>query len=89
MTLKKGIQILEFFLGEKTKSLQGMQKLENSFHNSEILGLAQQLRKNLETDVKVLEMIRGQIVPKCRHSKKFQDRTKNGVLYCTNCNMDL
>jgi hypothetical protein len=89
MTLKKGIQILEYFLKGKEKQLKGIRELEDSFESGEPFELARQMRKNLEGEIEVLEMIQGQIVPKCHHPKKYHDRTKNGVLYCTNCNMDL
>ena len=36
-----------------------------------------------------LELIRKELVPKCKHPKKMRDKTANGQLYCMNCNMDL
>ena len=48
MTVKKGIQIRDYFLDQKAKQLDRMQELGNSFHKGEAFGLAQQLRKNLD-----------------------------------------
>ena len=86
MTIKKGIQILDYYLGEKTKHLQDLTEIESKNHSEE---WTQIMKKNLESEIVTLKRIQAQIVPKCAHPKKDHDRMSNGVTYCMNCNMDL
>jgi hypothetical protein len=89
MTLAKAIKLLDYYLSEKTKHHEGILSLERSFSQKDPFELAQLLRQNLESELVILKMLRAQIVPKCKHLKKYQDKMKNGTLYCMNCNMDL
>jgi len=86
MTLKKGIQILDYYLDEKTKHLNNLIQLETQKRSEDWAPI---LKKNLESEIVTLKMIQAQIVPKCTHPKKYHDKTKNGDVYCMNCNMDL
>lgn len=89
MTVKNAIKILNYFVREKQKHLANLKCLEKSFFQKESCEIAEQLRKNLDSELEVLGMILVQLTPKCKHPKKYQDRTKDGNLYCMNCNMDL
>ncbi len=55
---------------------------------SNISGMSMELGRILHEDVKILEVIRSQIVTKCTHPKKMRDRCE-GVDYCMNCNSDI
>jgi len=89
MTVKKAIKILNYFIEQKNNHLASLSELEKSFSTKDTVELTDQLRKNLDSELTILGMIQTQLLPKCRHPKKFQDRMKNGTLYCMNCNMDL
>ena len=89
MTISKAIKILDYYFDEKIKHHEGILSLEKSFSQKDPFEIAQLMRKNLESELVILKMLRVQIVPKCKHPKKYQDRMKNGTLYCMNCNIDL
>ncbi len=89
MTLVKAIKRLDYYLCEKTKHHEEIYSLERSFSQKDPFEIAQLIRKNLESELVILKMLRTQIVPECKHPKKYQDRMKNGSLYCMNCNIDL
>lgn len=89
MTLVKAIKLLDYYLDEKTKHHEGILSLEISFSKKEPFEIAKLMRENLESEIEILKMLRAQIMPKCKHPKKYQDKMKNGSLYCMNCNMDL
>lgn len=84
----KSDQTSRLLPGEKNKHLKEIDVLERSF-SQKSFEIAHILRQNLESELVILTMLRAQIVPKCKHLKKDQDRTKNGIPYCMNCNMDL
>lgn len=89
MTISKAIKILDYYLDGKTKHHEDIHSLEKSFSQKDSFEIVQLLRKNLESELVILQMLQAQIVPKCKHPKKYQDKMKNGTLYCINCNMDL
>jgi|APSaa5957512535_1039671.scaffolds.fasta_scaffold05394_4 hypothetical protein len=89
MTVTKAIKLLDYFLSEKTRHHEEIYSLERSFSQKDPFEIAQLIRKNLESELVILKMLRIQIMPKCKHPKKYQDKMKNGTLYCMNCNMDL
>ena len=51
--------------------------------------LALTIRDFFEDDLKMLEAIKKQLKPKCRHPKKSQDVDPDGILYCTRCNQNI
>lgn len=89
MTISKAIKLLDYYLGKKTEHHENIRSLQNSFSQKDTFEIAQLMRRNLESELVILKMLRAQIVPKCKHPKKYQDKMKNGTLYCMNCNMDL
>ena len=89
MTVAKAIKILDYYLSEKTKHHESILSLEKSFSQKDSFEIAQLMRKNLESELVILKMLHEEIIPKYEHPKKYQDKMKNGTLYCMNCNMDL
>lgn len=89
ITVSKAIKILNYFITEKKRHLVNLKDLEKSFFQKESFEMAEQLRKNLDSELDVLGMILMQLTPKCKHPKKYQDRTNDENLYCMNCNIDL
>lgn len=90
MTVKKAIEIIEWILNNKTKTVK-------EFYEPEILKAKYEIGANLyrtllqvtETDIHNLQAVKEQLVPNCKHPKKMRDRAPNGQWYCMNCNLDL
>ncbi len=91
MTLQKAIKIIDWLIQQETTLAQGMKNPEKPWNQDFdcMQKLANSLADNKEHEVQVLKMIRSQILPKCKHPKKMQDRDANGNLYCMDCNWDL
>ncbi len=89
MTVKKAIKTLNYFIEQKNKHLEIFSEIEDVFSSKDTFELADQLRKNLDSELVILGMIQTQLIPKCRHPKKYRDKMKNGTLYCMNYNVDL
>ena len=89
MTVSKAIKLLDYYIDKKIEHHGGIYSLEKSFSQKDTFEIAQLMRQNLESELVILKMLRAQIVPKCKHPKKYQDKMNNGNLYCMNCNIDL
>lgn len=50
--------------------------------------LAKTIANLTQEETQVLELVKKQLLPKCKHPKKMHD-TCGGQKYCMNCNMDL
>jgi len=90
MTIQKAIQILDWILNNKIKTI-------NEFYKPGIIDAKYDLSENLyrtllkvaETDVYNLQAVKEQLVSKCKHPKKFRDIDPDSKLYCVGCNQDL
>ncbi len=91
MTLKKAMAIIDYTIKRKLEIREGFINPQKPWNRGEtnISGISMELGRILNEDVKILEVIRAQIIPKCKHPKKMRDRTANGDRYCMNCNWDL
>lgn len=89
MTIKKAIKILDSYLKQKQEHLIHAFEFETKTYEKDTFEIPKIMRENLETEIKILKLLQAQIAPICRHPKKYQDKMKNGNLYCMNCNMDL
>ncbi|PIN83975.1 MAG: hypothetical protein COV65_02165 [Nitrosopumilales archaeon CG11_big_fil_rev_8_21_14_0_20_33_24] len=91
MTVKKAIEILDSYTKKKTEVKNGIKDPKKSWNNSLDLvkQVADMIGDLMETDLIVLEEIRTELVPKCKHPKKMIDTLPNGQKYCMNCNLDL
>ena len=91
MTVKKAIEILDWILKNKTKTVEEFYKpniLHSKFDLSE--NLYRTLLMIAESDIYSLEALKKQLVPDCKHPKEDIDldpTTKKP--YCMACNLDL
>ena len=87
MTIKKAIQILDWWIEQK---MQGMEKLQKEWvFSDDPHGMGKILLDVDKTIISNLELVRKELVPKCYHPKKMQDMDSKGNRYCMDCNMDL
>lgn len=84
MTLKKGIEMIDFWIEHRQKSLDELQE-KVVFKDTEITKVLVRADQRV---IDNLKQIKNEILPKCKHPKKMQDICK-GQKYCMQCNMDL
>ncbi len=86
MTLQKAIKIIDWLIEQETILANGMKNPEQIWNQDFdcMQKLAKLLAENKEHEILVLQAIKNQIIPKCKHPKKMQDRDGNGNLYCMN-----
>jgi len=91
MTLKKAIKILDWLIEQETTRAEGFVDPKHSWNQGFdcMKDLAKSLSDSIQNEVEVLQMLRKELVPNCKHPKKMQDVDSNGNRYCMNCNMDL
>lgn len=91
MTTKKAIKILDWLIEQQTNRAEGFVDSKHSWNQgSDCIGdLAKSLADSIQNEIQVLQILRKEIVPDCKHPKKMQDVDANGNRYCMNCNMDL
>lgn len=91
MTVQKAIKIIDLLIEQQKKLATGMidpQKPWNQEFGC-LKDLADTMAMNLQNQTQALQIVKDQIIPKCKHPKKMQDKDSNGNLYCMNCNWDL
>lgn len=91
MVSKKAVEILDFLIDYETKMHTAMSDPSKSWNigNDSIGKLAKTLSDCHKDNIRVLNIIKKELVPNCKHPKKMRDKTPNGQWYCTNCNMDI
>ncbi len=57
--------------------------------NPNIKDLAKTLSDSHGDSVHILDNIKKELIPNCKHPKKMKDKTADGQWYCMNCNSDL
>ena len=87
MTIQKAIKILDWWIGQKTRGMEKLQK-EWTF-SDDTHDVGKTLLDVDKTIIVNLELIRKELVPNCKHPKKMRDRMSDGQWYCMNCNLDL
>ena len=88
MTVKKAIQILDWWINHKKQSIEQF-KEQWDFSSDSVTSLATTWMHSEETSIDNLEKIKTELVPNCKHPKKMIDTLPNGQKYCMNCNLDL
>ena len=88
MTVKKAIEILDWWINHKKQAMEQFKK-EWNFQTNSVFEVAESLIKSDETVIYNLEKIKSELVPKCKHPKKMIDTLPNDQKYCMNCNFDL
>ena len=54
-----------------------------------IKDLAKTLSDSHQDSVHILDTIKKELIPNCKHPKKMRDKSADGQMYCMNCNFDL
>jgi len=88
MTVKKAIQIIDWWIGHKQKIMEQLRKKWNYNTFEEATDIAKVIFDADKTDIANLQAIRKQLVPNCKHPSKMHDVCA-GQKYCMSCNMDL
>lgn len=89
MTVKKAIEILDWWINRKKQSMEHFLKEWNFESHDKATGVAKMLFESDKVAISNLERIKMELVPNCKHPKKMRDRLPDGQWYCMNCNMDL
>ena len=85
MTVKKAIEILDWVLSNKTKTIEEFYKpniINSKFDLSE--NLYRTLLMIAESDIYNLEVLKKQLVPDCKHPPEMHDMC-GGQKYCMDC----
>jgi len=91
MTVKKALKILEWQIQKKEYLKNGFLDMNMSWNQGQdcIIELSKTMATAIENDIIVLNMLKKQIKPNCKHPKKSQDIDPDGNRYCMDCNLDL
>ena len=91
MTVKKALEMLDFLIQYEKKMQDAMGDPIKSWNvgTDSIKNLAKSLSDSHQDSVRILNMIKKELVSNCKHPKKMRDRTADGQVYCMNCNRDL
>jgi len=87
MTVQKAIKIIDWWINQKKKAIEGLEKQWNFTTDS--LGVGNTILDMDRTIMSNLETIRKELTPNCNHPKKMRDKTSDGQWYCMNCNYNL
>lgn len=90
MTVKKAIQILDWWIDHKQKTIEKLRKDWNIDDINKTTGTEKIIFDAEKTEISNLEVIKKELVPDCKHPKEDIDldpETKKP--YCMACNLDL
>jgi len=91
MTVKKALKLLDFLIDYETRMHAAMSDPVKSWNvgDDSIGKLAKTLSDCHKDNIQVLNIVKKELIPNCKHPKKMRDKTADGQWYCMNCNMDL
>jgi|APSaa5957512535_1039671.scaffolds.fasta_scaffold89996_2 hypothetical protein len=91
MTVKKSLQLLDFLIDYETRMHTSMSDPSKSWNidNDSMHKLTKTLSDCHKDNIRVLNIIKKELVTNCKHPKKMRDQLSNGQQYCTNCNLDI
>lgn len=89
MTVKKAIQILDWWINHKKESMEKLRKDWNIADIDKATGTEKIIFDAEKTEIYNLEVIKKELVPDCKHPKEWHDIDGTGQKYCTGCNLDL
>lgn len=91
MTVKKAIKILDWLIEQQTSRVEGFADPSRLWNqdNDMMRDFVKSMSDSIQNEIQVLQILRKEIVPNCKHPKKMQDVEANKNRYCMNCNMDL
>lgn len=84
MTVKNALKILDGYYEQKKNLKDGIKDPAQSWNIERDLmtQVAEMIADSIDTDLIVLNAIKKQIQPKCKHPKKSQDIDPDGNRYC-------
>lgn len=91
MTIKKALEMIDFLM-EYEKKMQDAMSDPSKFWNigtPNIKDLAKTLSDSHRDSVHILDNIKKELIPNCKHPKKMRDKSADGQWYCMNYNYDL
>ncbi len=91
MTVKKALTMLDFLIQYETKMHNAMSDPSKSWNvGGDSMGkLTKTLSDCHKDNIRILNIIKKELIPKCKHPKKMRDKTTDSQWYCMNCNSDL
>lgn len=91
MVSKTAQQLLESLIEYETKMYNAMADPSKSWNTGKdsIKKLSCTLSDCHKENLHVLNLLKKELVPNCKHPKKMRDKTADGQWYCMNCNVDL
>ena len=91
LTVKKALEMIDFLMEYEKKMQNAMADPSKSWNigTPNIKDLAKTLSDSHEDSVRILNSIKQELIPNCKHPKKMRDETTDGQWYCMNCNSDL
>jgi|APSaa5957512535_1039671.scaffolds.fasta_scaffold04245_5 hypothetical protein len=91
MTVKRALEMIDFLMVYEKKMQDAMADPTKSWNigTPNIKDLAKTLSDSHGDSVHILDNIKKELIPNCKHPKKMRDKTSDGQWYCMNCNLDL
>ena len=91
MTIKKALKILDYYIDKKSKMKEDFLDMNMSWNKGQnhIQEFSKGLALVMENDLKVLNSLKKELKPKCKHPKNLRDKSSDGNSYCMGCNLDL
>jgi len=89
MTVKKAIQVLDWWINHKKETIEKLRKDWNIADIDKTTGTEKTIFDAEKTEIYNLEVIKKELVPDCNHPKEWHDIDGTGQKYCTGCNLDL
>ncbi|MGC1709517.1 MAG: hypothetical protein WA799_06935 [Nitrosotalea sp.] len=93
MTIQKTIKILDYLITKrmerKTDFLDAKHSWNQNGDGKILKDIILLISGCMQDEINSLQMVRKQLVPKCKHPKKFRDIDPDGKPYCVGCNLDL
>ena len=72
MTVQKAIKILDWLIEQETIRSEGFIDPKHSWNQDFdcLKGLAKSFSNSIKTEIEILQILRKELVPKCKHPKK-------------------
>ena len=91
MTSKKAIKILDWLIEQQTNRAEGFVDPKHSWNQGFdcMRDLAKSLSESIQNEIDILQILKKELIPNCKHPKRMQDIDSDRNRYCMNYNLDL